>query len=65
MRDAADLADLVDRRVRPPVADVVADGAVEEEVVLQHDAELRSVVAQPDRRQVPAVDPNASRSTAC
>ena len=35
-------------RVLPSVADVVADGAVEQEVVLQHDAELRAVVAQAD-----------------
>ena len=41
VRDAADLANLLQRRVRPAVADVVGDGAVEQEVVLEHDAELR------------------------
>ena len=33
--------DLLQRRVRPAEADVLGDRAVEEEVVLQHDAELR------------------------
>ena len=47
VRDAADPLDLVERRVGLAVADVLGDGAVEQEVVLQHDAELLAVVAQP------------------
>ena len=50
VRDAADFADLFERRVRTAVADVLGDRAVEQKVVLQHDAELRAVVAQPHRR---------------
>ena len=64
VRDAADRPDLLEGRVRAAVADVVADGAVEQEVVLQHDAELRAVVAQPDRREVAAVDEDRARSSA-
>ena len=58
VRDVADGADLLQRGVLAAVADVVADRAVEEEVVLQHDAELRAVVAQPHRREIAAVDPD-------
>ena len=46
VRDPADRLDLVARRVRPGVRDVLGDRAVEQEVVLQHDAEVRPVVAQ-------------------
>ena len=46
-------------RVRRAVADVLRDRAVEQEVVLQHDAEMAPVVAQPQRRQVVAVDEDA------
>ena len=58
VRDMADGPNLLHRRVRPAVADVVADRAVEQEVVLQHDAELRAVVAQAHVREVVAVDEN-------
>ena len=51
VRDAADALDLRARRVRPREGDVLGDRAVEEEVVLQHDAEVRAVVAQADRRR--------------
>ena len=44
--DACRFLDLVHRGVRLAVADVLGDGAVEEEVVLQHDAEVRAVARQ-------------------
>ena len=46
VRDPADRLDLLARRVRPGVGDVLGDRAVEQEVVLQHDAEVLAVVAQ-------------------
>ena len=61
MRDPADVPDLVDGRVRPTIADVLDDRAVEQEVVLQDDAELRAVVAKPDGREVAAVDQDRGR----
>ena len=42
----------------PGEGDVLADGAVEQERVLQDDAELRPVRLQPDGREVDAVDQN-------
>ena len=51
--------DLVARGVRPGVGDVLGDRAVEQEIVLQHDAEMLAVVAQLDRGQVVAVDEHA------
>ena len=48
------------RRVRRAVADVLGDGAVEQEVVLQHDAEVAPVLGQPQRQQVAAVDAHAA-----
>ena len=50
----------ISARVAPGLreADVVGDGAVEQEVVLQHDAELATVVAQLEPRQVAAVHAN-------
>ena len=41
--DPRRVLDLVHRRVRLAVADVLGDRAVEQEVVLQHDAEVRAV----------------------
>src|SRR3954468_16992443 len=59
VRDVADAADLFERRVGAAVLDVVGDGTVEQEIVLEHDAELRAIVAQPDRREVRAVHEHA------
>src|SRR6185503_16910269 len=56
VRDAADLFDLFQRRVRTTVAEVLGNGAVEQEIVLQHDAELLAIVAQPHAGEIPAVD---------
>ena len=60
VRDAADGLHLVHRRVRPRKPDVFGDRAVEHEVVLQHDAELRAVVAQPHACEIAAVHEHAS-----
>ena len=54
--DAAHPLDLLERRIGPSVADVVGDGAVEQEVVLQDDAQLRAVVAQPYRLEISSID---------
>ena len=43
------------RRVRRAVRDVLGDRAVEQEVVLQHDAQVPAVVAEPQRQQIAAV----------
>ena len=48
--------DLGARGARLGEGDVLGDGAVEEEVVLQHHAQLAPVVAQPQRRRGPSVD---------
>src|SRR6478752_391772 len=48
VRDAADGFDFFPTGVRPRVRDVFGDGAVEQEIVLQHDAEMRPIVAQLD-----------------
>ena len=48
--------DLVVGRVRPREADVVRDRPAEEERILQDDAELATVRAQPDVAEVSAVD---------
>ena len=55
VRDSADAFDIRTRRVRRAVPDVVGDGAVEEEVVLQHDAEMAAIVGQPQGHQIAAV----------
>ena len=36
--------------------DVLADGAVEEERLLQHDAELLAIAREPDGGQIEAID---------
>src|SRR5439155_27334535 len=54
--DAADVLDLGAGSPRPRERDVLGHGAVEQEVVLQHDAELRAVVVQLEIGEVPAVD---------
>src|SRR6266545_4047208 len=51
MRDPADRLDFLARRVWIAVRDVLGNRAVEQEVVLEHDAELRPVVAQLDGHQ--------------
>ena len=61
MRDSADRLDLAARRVRLGVGDVLGNRPVEQEVVLQHHAEMRSIVAQLDARQVVAVHEHAPR----
>jgi len=53
--DQADCLDLVPRRVRPGVGDVRGNRSVEQEIVLQDDAEVLAIVAQLDRRQVVTV----------
>jgi hypothetical protein len=60
VRDAAHRHDLVARGMRPCIGDVLRDRAVEQEVVLQHDAQVRAEVAQLDRRQIMAVDEDAA-----
>ena len=42
--------------MRPREGDVLGDRAVEQEVVLQHDAEVGAVIAQPHRGEIAAVD---------
>ena len=64
VRDAATRLDLLARGVRPREGDVLGDRAVEQEVVLHHDAEVRAVVAEPERREVAAVDSGRARSSA-
>src|SRR5262249_34867279 len=43
--DAADRLDFIARRMRTGISNVLGHRAIEEEVVLQHDAEVRAVVA--------------------
>ena len=64
VRDARRRLDLVERRRRIGVADVLGDRAVEEKVLLQHRRELLAIVAQRNRRQVAAVDEDAARAAA-
>src|SRR5260221_2834208 len=47
VRHAAHGADLLRRGVGPRERDVLGDGAVEQEAVLEHDAEVAAVIAQP------------------
>src|SRR3954447_20085222 len=64
MRDAADARDVLDRRVRVAVLDVLGHGAVEQEVVLQDHPELLPVIAQAHRCEVFAVDEDAAAQRA-
>src|SRR5262249_26477480 len=48
--------DVLAARVRPRIGDVLEDGAVEEEVVLEDDADLGAVIGEANLREVPAVD---------
>ena len=64
VRDPADPLDVGRRRVRRAVADVLGHGAVEQEVVLQHDAEMAAVFGQPQRRQIAAVHAHRALSSA-
>jgi hypothetical protein len=59
VRHAAGRLDLRARRVRAGEGDVLRDGAVEEEVVLEDDAEVAAVVPEADRGEVVAVDEDA------
>ena len=59
VRDAADLLDLLERRMRIREAQVGPDAAVEEEVLLQDDAEPRAVVPEADGLQIPPVEKDA------
>ena len=47
-----------------PYAMFSRDRAVEQEVVLQHDAEVRAIFAQPQVEQLPPVDEHASAGAA-
>jgi len=53
--------DLFARRVRPRERNVLGDRSVEQEVVLQHHAELPAVVAEPERREIATVDEDPAR----
>ncbi len=59
--DAGRPEDLLPRGVGPRVGDVLEDRTVEEEVVLEDDADLRAVVGQADLREVPPVHENGAR----
>ena len=63
--DAAGFQDLLFGGVGAGEGDVLADGAVEEEGLLQHDAELRAVAAEADGGEVDAVDQNLARRWRC
>ena len=43
--------------------DVLLDRAVEQEIVLHHDAEIRAIVAESKRRDVSAIHEHAARSS--
>ena len=60
VRDACHFLDLLPRRVRPGERDVLGDRAVEQEVVLQHHAELRAIIGQRHGREVAAIHEHAS-----
>src|SRR5690606_17700283 len=62
--DAGGGADLFDAGAGARARDVLADGAVEEEVVLEDDAELGAVILEPDGGEVLAVDQDAARERA-
>src|SRR5690606_9888630 len=64
VRDAGGGADLLDAGAGARERDVLADGAVEEEVVLEDDAELGAVVLEPHGGEVLAVDEDAARERA-
>src|SRR5690606_24756675 len=64
VRDAGGGADLFEGGAGACERDVLADGAVEEEVVLEDDAELGAVVLEPDGGEVLAVDEDAARERA-
>ena len=63
VRDPADRDDLLAGGVWPRIADVLRDRPVEQEVVLQHDAQVLPVVAQAHPREVAAVDQDAARQS--
>src|SRR5262245_11333526 len=56
MRDPADGFDLLSRGMWFGEADVVGDRSVKEEIVLQNNTQVRSIIAQPDVRQLAPVD---------
>ena len=60
MGDMADGLDFIEAGVRFGVGDVLGDRAVEQEVVLQHDAEVRAVIAQADRAQIAPIGEDAA-----
>ena len=47
--------------MRLGIRDVLGDRTVEEKVVLQHDAQVRTVLAQPHVGQILTVDEHATR----
>ena len=67
MGDAGHGFDLGARRMRPRERDVLGDRAVEQEVVLQHHAELRAIVGEPNRVEIAPVYHHAPalRSVEC
>src|SRR5665213_465887 len=56
VRDAARIANLLERRARLGERDVLRDRAVEQEVVLHYDAEMRTELPQLERLERPAID---------
>src|SRR5262245_24108280 len=58
MSDAADFSNLIHCRVRFRELDVFRYGAVEEEIVLEHNSEVGAVIAQFDAVQLSPVDPD-------
>ena len=60
MRNTADGLHFLDSRTRSREPDVFGNHAVEHEVVLQHDAQLRAIVAEPHAREIAAIDEHAA-----
>ncbi len=60
-RDAAGVEELLFGRVGVGEHHILANGAVEEEGLLQHDAKLPAIAVEPDRREVDAVDGDQAR----
>ena len=61
MGDAADRSDVLTGCVGPRVRDVLGDGTVEEEIVLQHDAQVAAGIAQWDGGQIAAINSAPAR----
>src|SRR5439155_26747561 len=59
MGDARGLLDILAGRVWPGERDVLRDGTVEQEVVLEHDGQLRPVVGEAQRAKSETAHENA------